>query len=177
VAQTWREPSRWPAPIEEPRRAVAGLSGAPVAAVGLPHQQAVADVLSTMHQLASPHHPICPVLHDGDPGRLTAGVELQPMGGYSSTHTAAQPDGERKPPPDAGTAGLQQLPGPRFMARVERLALLVENKYHNRLPLPRKRRSPRGGHVGLAHARRACRAGQMPSLPHQDVLIGDRAAD
>ncbi len=44
------------------------------------------------------------------------------------------------------------------------------------VPLPRYRgRSLFRGKVGLAHALPACRARQMPALPQQGVLTGDRA--
>ncbi len=53
-------------------------------------------------------------------------------------------------------------------------SLLITNTIS--IPLPRYRgRSAFAGTVGLAHALPACRARQMPALPQQGVLTGDRA--
>ena len=59
------------------------------------------------------------------------------------------------------------------MAWVERMAVATEDKdkrhgvdYSN---------SPRGGNVRLDNAHQACRADDLPPLPQEGVIVGDRA--
>ncbi len=70
------------------------------------------------------------LLHDGNAGRLGAGIDLDPVlvHGRVAGGPVLEDDREGESTEDRGSALGQQDPSPRRRARIERLPVVVENK-------------------------------------------------
>ncbi len=130
VLEAGSQPASGPAPVEEAGLAVAGFPLPSAAAAGPPTEQGIADGLPPMGQLARPNDPPGRFGYHRDARGLGARVELEPMGMGDALGNAAlgEPDRERVAPPHSGFPVVEQLPRPRRVARVERLAVAAEDK-------------------------------------------------
>lgn len=175
VLEAGRQPAPGPAPVQEARLAVAGLALPPTAADRPPAEQGVADRLPPVGQLARPDNAPGRLGHHRDAGGLGTRVEFQPVrvGGARGGAAPREPDGEGVAPPHGSLPVVEQLPRPRRVARVERLAVAAEDKdVGHGLDYSSSRFR---GKVRLDNAPRACRAGDLPPLPQAGVIAGDRA--
>jgi hypothetical protein len=88
------------------------------AADGTPRQQRGANLLAPVCQVRCPHHLSSGVAHHGQPGRLTAGIDLDPQRlCLGIWYRLLKDNGERISPPDGGFPLGEQPPG---IARMDR---------------------------------------------------------